>query len=312
LVGTSGFSYRDWVGSFYPPGTSHRSFLRIYSQAFPLVEINSTYYQLPSPESSAALLEKADPGFSFVYKTHGSLTHTIGPDWADNAKRFLAGVEPIRAVGALAGILIQLPYSFHYDVPNRRHLAALLDTLTAGLGSPGGATPPAGTELSARTEPAAGSELSAEPEPAAGSEPAAETQPPALFVEFRNREWQKERVFAHLEEVNASIVQTDLPDLPGLPLPRDLVLSGRGYLRLHGRNESMWWNGDNRSRYDYLYRSTEISDLADRVVAMAERSQELIVTFNNHANAQAVKNAYELIDALETRGIEPVKPPAKG
>ena len=291
LVGTSGFSYRDWVGPFYPPGTSHRAFLKLYSQAFPLVEINSSYYQLPTPESSGGLLEKVGPGFSFVYKTHGSLTHTIGPDWADSAKRFLAGVEPIRAAGALAGILIQLPFSFHYDVPNRRHLAALLDTLTAGLGSRAQATPPAGTE------------------PAAGGKLSAGTEPPALFVEFRNREWQKERVFAHLEEMNASIVQTDLPDLPGLPLPRDLVLSRRGYLRLHGRNESTWWTGDNRSRYDYLYQGAEISHLADRVIAMAERSQQLIVTFNNHANAQAVKNAYELLDALESRGVEPIRPP---
>lgn len=284
LVGTSGFSYRDWVGPFYPPGTSHRAFLKFYSQAFPLVEINSSYYQLPTPESSIGLLEKVDPGFRFVFKTHGSLTHTIGPDWGDNAKRFLAGIEPVRAAGALAGILIQLPYSFHYDVPNRRHLAALLETLTPVQGSPEQATPDA------------------------GQGPAV----PGLFVEFRNREWQRERVFAHLEEMNASIVQTDLPDLPGLPLPRDLVLSGRGYLRLHGRNDAMWWEGDNRSRYDYLYQGTEISHLADRVVAMAERAQELIVTFNNHANAQAAKNAYELLDALAHKGIEPIKPPRAG
>ncbi len=281
LVGTSGFSYRDWVGPFYPPGTSHRDFLRFYSTAFPLVEINSTYYQLPQAESTASLLEKVSPGFRFVFKTHGSLTHTIGPDWQENGKRFLAGVEPAIEARALAGILVQLPFSFHYDVPNRRHLAALLELLAARL-LPPGAVPPS-------------------------------PPPPGLFVEFRNQEWQQERVFAYLESIDASVVQTDLPELPGLPLPRDLVLSRRGYLRLHGRNSAMWWEGDNRSRYDYLYDGTEISLLADRVVAMAERSEELIVTLNNHANAQAAKNAYELLDALGRRGLDvPGGPGADG
>jgi uncharacterized protein YecE (DUF72 family) len=276
LVGTSGFSYRDWVGPFYPPGTSHRDFLRVYSEAFPLVEINSSYYQLPAAETTASLVGKASPGFRFVFKTHGSLTHTIGHEWQENAKRFLAGLQPALEAGALTGILIQLPYSFHYDIPNRRHLGTLLEVLTAGLVSSGASATPS---------------------------------PPGLFVEFRNQEWQKERVFAYLEEAEASVVQTDLPDLPGLPLPRDLVLSRRGYLRLHGRNNAMWWEGDNRSRYDYLYDGTEISHLADRVVAMAERSEELIVTFNNHANAQAAKNAYELLDSLEHRGLDVLRGP---
>jgi uncharacterized protein YecE (DUF72 family) len=282
LIGTSGFSYRDWVGPFYPPGTSQRDFLRFYSKTFPLVEINSTYYQLPQAETTVSLLEKVSPGFRFVFKTHGSLTHTVGPDWQENGKRFLAGVEPALEAGALAGILVQLPFSFHYDVPNRRHLGALLELLAGRLLSPGGA--PADLEspdLESRSRPS-----------------------PGLFVEFRNQEWQQERVFDYLESIGVSMVQTDLPDLPGLPLPRDLVLSRRGYLRLHGRNTAMWWEGDNRSRYDYLYDGTEISHLADRVVAMAERSEELIVTFNNHANAQAAKNAYELIDALEHRGLD--------
>ncbi len=271
LVGTSGFSYRDWVGPFYPPGTSHREFLRFYSKAFPLVEINSTYYQLPRAETTLSLLEKTSPGFRFVFKTHGSLTHTIGHEWQDNVKRFLAGLQPALEAGALAGVLVQLPFSFHYDVPNRRHLGSLLDLLATGLQAPG------------------------------------------LFVEFRNREWQSERVFSYLESIDVSVVQTDLPDLPGLPLPRDLVLSRRGYLRLHGRNTAMWWEGDNRSRYDYLYDGSEISHLADRVVAMAERSEELIVTFNNHANAQAAKNAYELLDALGYRGLDvPGGPKADG
>ncbi len=263
LVGTSGFSYRDWVGPFYPPGTSHRDFLRIYQQTFPLVEINATYYQLPSVETSTSLLEKVEGAFQFVFKTHGDLTHTVGPSWKESARRFLEGLQPIRDAGRLLGILIQLPYSFHYDVPNRRHLAALIKTL--------GHT---------------------------------QTDGPALYVEFRNQEWQKERVYAHLEDMGAALVQTDLPNLPGLPLPKDLVVSRRGYLRVHGRNAGMWWNGDNRSRYDYLYDGSELSQLAGRVAAMAERADELIVTFNNHANAQAAKNAYELLESLRGQGYE--------
>ena len=50
LVGTSGYSFKDWVGPFYPTGMASSDFLAFYTRYFPVVEINATYYRIPTPQ----------------------------------------------------------------------------------------------------------------------------------------------------------------------------------------------------------------------------------------------------------------------
>ena len=75
--GTSGFSYNDWVGSFYPVGMPKREWLSYYACEFNTCEINSTFYALPKPSSLKAMVEKTDDNFLFctatVYVVHGIL-----------------------------------------------------------------------------------------------------------------------------------------------------------------------------------------------------------------------------------------------
>jgi uncharacterized protein YecE (DUF72 family) len=77
-VGTSGFSYADWKGHFYPKGMADRDMLAFYAERYPMVEINATYYQVPSPKNVRAMVEKVPEGFEFVVKTHRSITHVRG------------------------------------------------------------------------------------------------------------------------------------------------------------------------------------------------------------------------------------------
>ena len=65
-IGTSGFSYKDWVGRFYPVGTVDRDRLRVYAEHFDTVEVNSSYYRIGPPRIYAAMGKKVPDAFEFV------------------------------------------------------------------------------------------------------------------------------------------------------------------------------------------------------------------------------------------------------
>jgi uncharacterized protein YecE (DUF72 family) len=65
-VGTSGFSYASWRGGFYPPEAKPTEFLRFYAQSLPTVELNSTFYQLPSQDQFERWAAETPPGFRFA------------------------------------------------------------------------------------------------------------------------------------------------------------------------------------------------------------------------------------------------------
>lgn len=116
-IGTSGYSFADWVGSYYPPGTARGKMFDHYRRDFETVEINSTYYGIPHPRVFANLAKKCPPEFDFIVKTHGSFTHER--DQADaNIPKLLEAVSPLRDAGKLSGLLAQFPYSFRYSQPS--------------------------------------------------------------------------------------------------------------------------------------------------------------------------------------------------
>ena len=97
-VGTSGFSYGDWKGYFYPKGIQERDMLAFYADAYPMVEINSTYYQIPSAKNMRTMASKVPQEFEFVIKAHQSITHERqDPDEA--LPPFLEAIEPIQDHG---------------------------------------------------------------------------------------------------------------------------------------------------------------------------------------------------------------------
>ena len=75
-IGASGYSYDDWVGSFYPRGTPKSDFIKFYASKFSVVEVNATYYRIPPPRSFAAMANKTPSHFQFVVKANQDMTHS--------------------------------------------------------------------------------------------------------------------------------------------------------------------------------------------------------------------------------------------
>lgn len=123
-VGTSGFSFADWVGRFYPPGTRPGDFLPYYARHFDVVELNSTYYGIPRPRVMEQMVRKTPEGFRFVVKLNRAMTHEESRDPRLYAE-FLGVIEPLKAASRYDGLLAQFPWSFRRTDGHRRHLAAL-------------------------------------------------------------------------------------------------------------------------------------------------------------------------------------------
>ncbi|HEX7078638.1 MAG TPA: DUF72 domain-containing protein, partial [Candidatus Eisenbacteria bacterium] len=124
LVGTSGYSFPDWVGPFYPPGTDRPHMLDFYVRHFPAVEVNATYYRIPPPSTLQAMERKTPAGFEFVVKAHHDMTHERSLD-ADLYRSFARALDPLRAAGKLNGILAQFPYAFRRTRENEAFLGEI-------------------------------------------------------------------------------------------------------------------------------------------------------------------------------------------
>jgi uncharacterized protein YecE (DUF72 family) len=104
-IGTSGYSYRDWVGDFYPRGTPSSKMLAYYSRQFPLVELNFTFYRLPTAAMLIRLAGQTPPGFQFLVKLPQSLSHERSPL---DLPGFRQTILALRKRDRLMGLLCQL------------------------------------------------------------------------------------------------------------------------------------------------------------------------------------------------------------
>jgi uncharacterized protein YecE (DUF72 family) len=120
-IGTSGYSYDDWVGAFYPSDVPKNAWLAFYAHEFSAVEINFTYYRLPDPRTLGAMAAKTPPGFLFTVKASQELTHTRKDNSAAFAQ-FVQALGPLISGQRFGCVLAQFPYSFHPDQANRDYL----------------------------------------------------------------------------------------------------------------------------------------------------------------------------------------------
>jgi uncharacterized protein YecE (DUF72 family) len=128
FVGTSGYSFADWVGPFYPPGTRPGDFLSYYARHFDTVEVNSTYYRIPAPRAIEQMERKTPPGFRFMVKLNQAMTHERSLE-APLVRDFRAALEPLKAAGKYEGLLAQFPWGFRRTPENEAHLAGLRESL---------------------------------------------------------------------------------------------------------------------------------------------------------------------------------------
>ncbi len=118
LLGTQGFSFPDWVGPFYPAGTSRNMYLEEYAQRFPIVEIDSTFYGVPKAQTIQGWRERTPQDFYFAAKFPQLITHEKKLDRARGDAEAFVGT--MQALGEkLAVLILQFAYDFTPDYFDR-------------------------------------------------------------------------------------------------------------------------------------------------------------------------------------------------
>jgi uncharacterized protein YecE (DUF72 family) len=111
-IGTSGWQYADWRGSFYPAKLPQRLWLTEYAKSFDTVEVNSTFYRLPTEGVVARWAQTVPAGFVMTVKASRYLTHVKRlREPEEPVARLLTRLTPLRERGMLGAILLQLPPS---------------------------------------------------------------------------------------------------------------------------------------------------------------------------------------------------------
>jgi uncharacterized protein YecE (DUF72 family) len=264
-VGTSGWNYPvgrgAWNGIFYP-ARRPKGFdeLQYYAEHFETVEVNSTFYRVPTPEVTAGWLRRTPASFTFAVKLYQKFTHPDMylarrgvADWTvtlGDLDEFRAGLDPLAAAGRLAALLVQFPASFHAEAETQDYIA----WLTAAL----------------------------------------EAYP--LAVELRHHSWSDDAAGTHalLNGHGAAWARIDEPKFQG-SIAQDLALTDDErllYVRLHGRNAARWWNhAEADDRYDYLYSPAELDPFAEAARKASASGRRVLMYLNNHFSAKAVANA---------------------
>jgi uncharacterized protein YecE (DUF72 family) len=112
-LGCSGWAYDDWLGPFYPPGTPPGDFLDRYARVFRTVEVDSSFYRAPTGFLVRRWVERTPGGFRFALKVPRDVTHESDEAKGDAVLAgFLRSLDPMRAAGKLAAVVLQFPASF--------------------------------------------------------------------------------------------------------------------------------------------------------------------------------------------------------
>lgn len=126
-IGTSGYSYKEWLGNFYPERLAAKEMLRFYASRLPSVEINNTFYRLPKESVLKSWAEQVPPEFRFVLKAPQRITHMKRLKDAASEVEYLFRVAT--ALGTTAGpTLFQLPPHLKKDMDRLKNFLALLPT----------------------------------------------------------------------------------------------------------------------------------------------------------------------------------------
>lgn len=262
LIGTSGFSFDDWKGTVYPLDIKKQDMLSFYENelGFNILEINYTYYSLPSQKAVEGLVRKTTDSFQFVVKAYKQMTHQIYDkeknkiiDRIDVFNKFKHSLEPLISAEKLKCVLAQFPYSFYPNERNLNYLKSFKELM--------------------------------------GSIP--------VVIEFRNIIWHRERFTNFLRTNKLGYCVVDEPKISGLMPFKPQNTTNIGYFRFHGRNQD-WFNVSRSERYDYLYAEKELNDFIKPVYELAKRTHFTLVFFNNCHAGSAAKNASTFIKLLNS------------
>ena len=261
-IGTAGWSYKDWVPSFYPKTQSvNFDWLQFYSQYFNVVEVNASYYTYLNPRVVEAWLHKTEDvdDFQFTIKLHQDFTHKR-KFTAEQTKAVQSNLDMLKQSERLGGLLIQFPYSFDFNDANVDYLRRLIEKFD-GYEKFVEVRHKSWNNKKAKTitfctidQPQIGEAI--EFNPIVGNDTA--------YIRFhgRNEEaWRKS-------------------------------LSNFGKKQTYEQQSA---------RYKYLYSPGELTEIDQKLKEIYDKVKKVFVVMNNHPNGDAVANAFELLHLLKDR-----------
>lgn len=288
LVGTCSWADKTLVdcGRFYPPQLkSAEERLRFYADQFPLVEVDSTYYGLPSERNTALWVERTPPDFTFDVKAFRLMTQhptppralpkdlreTLPPDLAEKKnlylrdlpgevvdevwQRFASALLPLDSAGKLGLVVFQFPPWFLPGPQSRDYLL----------------------EAQARLPQY------------------------RIAIEFRNGRWlseqNAERTLRFLSDQRLPFICVDEPQgFPNSVPPVAEATAEVALIRFHGRNSATWAQPglSPAERFDWLYSEEELREWVPRLEGLAERTREVHLLMNNCREDKAVLGARQL------------------
>ncbi|MCQ2589383.1 MAG: DUF72 domain-containing protein [Treponema sp.] len=268
LIGTSGYDYPEWKGVFYPQDLARKDFLSYYATVFNALELNNTFYSMPTMERMQGFMERSENKVNFSIKAHQSLTHQIGAGWKEDAEVFQNAVKSVLEKDLLSSVLFQFPQSFHYNRENRFYLADLIKEFSGF---------PVVVEFRHR-----------EWLKDSVFDGLAQRQVPVVFCDMPNLK--------------------NLPAVEFANSLYEKLMGPQAYLRLHGRNADSWYvnEGENNgsARYDYEYTSGELSSFVPVIKMIENAGKKCQVFFNNHPKGHGTKNAKQLKELLREAGAK--------
>jgi uncharacterized protein YecE (DUF72 family) len=288
--GTASWTDKTLLDSkrFYPPDAdTPADRLRYYSERFPLVEVDSSYYALPSERNAALWIERTPPHFVFDIKAFALLTHhpagerglpkqlreklpadkqrfyrkDLPQEALDQVQdMFISALRPLDSAGRLGAVLFQFPHWFVPSRENRDYLRQLADSF-----------------------------------------------PYRIAVEFRGGSWMKddpsaERTLELLSDLGLTYVVVDEPQGFKTSVPPTVAATSPALamIRFHGHNDENWEKQGITAaeRFRYLYSEEELARWVEPAKELAGKSKQLHVLMNNCYEDYGVRNAAQIADLM--------------
>lgn len=287
LVGTAGFSFKDWEGIVYPADLKKRKLhpLTYYAQFYDCCEINASFYghiRANSAQQWCDLVTAVNPAFMFTAKLNKNFTHAssttianavasstnLDPelgrgrlDYTEHAAK--AGLDVLGNNRCLGALLMQFPATFQNTAPNREYLARLIERF--------------------RVYP--------------------------LAVEVRNESWNEPAVLRTFTEAGVAFCNIDQPNIDESLRGTTHVTAKIAYVRLYANSYSPWLGPDKDANLtDYLHTREQLLEWKRRIETIRAGAEKTFVIANNHPNGQSAANALELKSLID--GVTAAAPPS--
>ncbi|MCA1830781.1 MAG: DUF72 domain-containing protein [Actinobacteria bacterium] len=290
LIGVSSWTDKTLLASgWYPPSVkTAEARLQYYAERFPVVEVDSTYYGMPSERNAALWVERTDPSFTFNVKAFSLMTgHPAQPKSLPKSLRerapdkrtiypkdlprdaieeifemFRRALMPLHSAGKLGCVLFQFPEWFVPSKANKDEVLRCKERLDDYT----------------------------------------------IAVEFRQRTWMSddartERTLSWLAENDVPHVIVDMPQGFASSMPSVAAVTSKqlAVVRFHGRNTETWKKKGLTvaERFNYLYDEAELAEWQPRLFELASQAKRTHAVFNNCYRDNAVRNAAQLAAMIE-------------